>query len=95
MADADARREVSLLARLTRLAVPVALGRFGGVVMGITDTVVVGQFAPGELAALGLGWTLNGPALMGGHRWGRGRRRGGEILPESMEWGHHGIRLTQ
>src|SRR5690242_3048908 len=57
---------LSVAARLTRLAVPIAFGRLGGIVMGVTDTVVVGQFAPSELAALGLGWTLNGPALLGG-----------------------------
>ncbi len=56
----------SLLWRLTRLAVPVALGRLGGIVMGITDTIVVGQLAPMQFAALNLGWTLNGPALLGG-----------------------------
>jgi len=34
--------------------------------MGVVDTVVVGQLAPHELAHQALGWTLNGPALLGG-----------------------------
>ncbi|HVM99709.1 MAG TPA: MATE family efflux transporter, partial [Caulobacteraceae bacterium] len=34
--------------------------------MGVVDTIVVGQLAPHELAHQALGWTLNGPALLGG-----------------------------
>lgn len=49
-----------------RLAAPVAVGRLGVVGMGVVDAVVVGQVAPGELAHQALGWTINGPALLGG-----------------------------
>lgn len=55
----------SLFLRLTRLAVPISLGALGGVVMGLTDSVAVGQLAPSQLPAFGLGWTINGPALVG------------------------------
>ena len=54
------------IARLLRLAAPVAVGRLGVVGMGVVDAVVVGQSAPGELAHQALGWTINGPALLGG-----------------------------
>ena len=55
-----------LVQRLIGLAVPVAIGRLGIVGMGLVDTVVVGQIAPHELAHQALGWTINGPALIGG-----------------------------
>ena len=54
------------VARLLRLAGPVAIGRLGVVGMGIADAVVVGQIAPRQLAHQALGWTINGPALLGG-----------------------------
>src|SRR5262249_4674495 len=59
----DAR---DLTVRLLRLALPVALGRLGVVGMGVVDTVVVGQLASTQLAHQALGWSLNGPALIGG-----------------------------
>ncbi|MDQ0463723.1 MATE family multidrug resistance protein [Caulobacter ginsengisoli] len=52
--------------KLLRLAAPVAAGRLGVVVMGLVDMIVVGQFAPRQLADLALGWTLVGPASYGG-----------------------------
>lgn len=54
------------LARLTRLAIPVALGRLGVVGMGLVDMIVVGQLATRELPHQALGWALNGPAMLGG-----------------------------
>jgi MATE family multidrug resistance protein len=54
------------VARLLRLAAPIAIGRLGVVGMGIADAVVVGQIAPAQLAHQALGWTINGPALLGG-----------------------------
>jgi MATE family multidrug resistance protein len=56
----------SSVARLLRLAAPVAVGRLGVVGMGVVDAVAVGQLAPAELAHQALGWTINGPALIGG-----------------------------
>lgn len=58
--------EPSAVRRLLRLAIPVTLGRTGVMVMGVTDLVVLGQLASRELPMLGLGWTLCGPALIGG-----------------------------
>ena len=52
--------------RLLRLAVPIAAGRIGIVGMGIVDLVVVGHFAPDELALLAMGLTVTGPVLLGG-----------------------------
>ena len=56
----------ALSARLSRLAIPVAIGRLGIVGMGVVDALVVGQLAPRELAYQGLAWTVNGPAVHGG-----------------------------
>jgi len=55
-----------LLLRLLRLGLPIAIGRSGVVGMGVVDMIVVGQLRPGELAHQALGWSLNGPALLGG-----------------------------
>lgn len=52
--------------RLLRLGLPIAAGRLGIVGMGLVDAIIVGQLAPNELAYQVLGWTLNGPALLGG-----------------------------
>lgn len=41
---------------LLRLAGPVAVARLGIIGMAITDVIVVGQLAPGELAHQALGW---------------------------------------
>src|SRR3989442_3293217 len=59
-------RGPTVTARLVRLAAPVAVGRLGIVGMGLVDVVVIGQLAPTELAHQALGWTINGPALLGG-----------------------------
>jgi MATE family multidrug resistance protein len=45
-----------LLAKLLRLAWPVALARLGIMGMGLCDTVMVGQLAPHELPHQALGW---------------------------------------
>jgi len=46
----------SLVARLLKLAWPVALARLGIMAMGIVDVMVVGQLAPRELPHQALGW---------------------------------------
>lgn len=51
---------------LLRLAWPVALSRLGVMGMGVTDVIVVGQFAPHDLANQALGWAPTGVALVGG-----------------------------
>ena len=64
---APRRRSLGQLAsRLVRLSVPISIGRFGVIAMGVVDTIVVGQLAPHQLAWQALGWTLTGPALLGG-----------------------------
>lgn len=55
-----------LHSRLLRLAAPVAVSRLGIMGMGVCDTVVVGQFAPHDLARLALGLAPMGPFLVGG-----------------------------
>jgi MATE family multidrug resistance protein len=62
----QSERASNLTIRMLRLGAPVALGRLGVVGMGVVDAVVVGQLAPTELAHQALGWSLNGPALLGG-----------------------------
>lgn len=59
-------RSGALVLRLLRLGLPIAVGRLGVVGMGVVDTIVVGRFAPGQLAHQALGWTITGPALLGG-----------------------------
>ena len=59
-------RITATIIRLLRLGVPIAVGRLGVVGMGVVDTIAVGQLAPRELAHQALGWTINGPALLGG-----------------------------
>jgi MATE family multidrug resistance protein len=60
------RSHRTCIGRLLRLAAPVAIGRLGVVGMGVVDAVVVGQVAPAQLAHQALGWTITGPALLGG-----------------------------
>ncbi len=38
------------IADLLRLSVPIAVSRMAMMLMGLTDAIVLGQFAPGELA---------------------------------------------
>jgi multidrug resistance protein, MATE family len=52
------------VAALLRLAMPIALSRFGFFAMVLCDTIVIGHFAPEELAFLALAWTLTGIVLM-------------------------------
>jgi MATE family multidrug resistance protein len=54
-----------MLLRLVRLAAAVAFARLGMMGMGVVDTIVVGQIAPGELAHQALGWAPTGVLLMG------------------------------
>jgi MATE family multidrug resistance protein len=56
----------SLVRQLIGLAIPVAIARLGVVGMGVVDMTVVGQLAPPQLAHQALGWTIVGPALIGG-----------------------------
>ena len=56
----------ALLARMFRLAGPVAIARLGIMGMGVADTVIVGQLAPKELSHLALGWAPTGVFLVGG-----------------------------
>lgn len=56
----------SVLSRLLALSWPVALGRLGVMGMGVADTVMVGQFAPKELAYQALGWAPTSVMLVGG-----------------------------
>lgn len=52
--------------RVLRLSWPVALGRLGIMGMGVADTVMVGQFAPNELAHQALGWAPTSVLLVAG-----------------------------
>src|SRR5512142_1235216 len=55
------------LTRLARLAGPVVVSRLGVMVMGLTDTVVVGRHSAVELGYMALAWaagsTFFGPAM--------------------------------
>ncbi len=51
------------LAELLGLAGPVALARLGIMVMGLTDSIVVGRFSATQLGYHALGWTPTGPVL--------------------------------
>jgi MATE family multidrug resistance protein len=61
-----AKSTSSLIRALLRLAGPVAVARLGVMGMGIADTVVVGQLAPGDLPAFALGWAPTGVLLVTG-----------------------------
>ncbi|MFZ4603891.1 MAG: MATE family efflux transporter [Caulobacterales bacterium] len=56
----------SLALRILSLSWPVALARLGIMGMGVADTIMVGQFAPDELAHQALGWAPNGVFLVTG-----------------------------
>jgi MATE family multidrug resistance protein len=51
---------------LLAIAGPVALARLGIMGMGVVDTILVGQFAPHELAFLALGWAPTAIFVVGG-----------------------------
>lgn len=55
-----------VLRQLLRLAWPVALARLGIMGMGVVDVMVVGQFAPAQLAHQALGLAPTGVLLVGG-----------------------------
>jgi MATE family multidrug resistance protein len=55
-----------LIAALLAIAGPVALARLGIMGMGVIDTILVGQFAPRELAYLALGWAPTSIFVVGG-----------------------------
>jgi multidrug resistance protein, MATE family len=54
-----------LLKRLLLLAGPVAGSNVLVMLMGLTDSIVVGRHSAVELAELALAWTLNGTAMVG------------------------------
>lgn len=56
----------ALLGRILRLAGTVAFARLGIMGMGVVDTIMVGQFAPDELADQALGWAPTGVLVVGG-----------------------------
>jgi MATE family multidrug resistance protein len=51
------------VADLIRLSVPIAVSRMAMMLMGLTDAIVLGQFAPGELAFVLSAWLPIGVAL--------------------------------
>jgi MATE family multidrug resistance protein len=57
------RLAVDGLSELLRLAGPVVLARLGIMVMGLTDSIVVGRFSATQLGYHALGWTPTGPVL--------------------------------
>jgi multidrug resistance protein, MATE family len=54
-----------LLKRLLFLAGPVAGSNVLVMLMGLTDSIIVGRHSPTELAELALAWSLNGTAMVG------------------------------
>ncbi|MCC6213901.1 MAG: MATE family efflux transporter [Polyangiaceae bacterium] len=63
-ADPATAARGGLVGALLRLGVPVAVARLGIMGMSIADTVVVGRYAPGELAHQALGWAPTGVLLV-------------------------------
>ena len=51
------------LSRLAKLAAPVVASRLGVMVMGLTDTVVVGRYSAEQLGYMALAWTGVGAVL--------------------------------
>lgn len=51
------------VADLMRLSVPIAVSRMAMMLMGLTDAIVLGQFAPGELAFVLSSWLPIGVSL--------------------------------
>lgn len=70
MPEVVAARDGAIAARaglvrgLLRLGVPVAVARLGIMGMSIADTMVVGRYAPAELAHQALGWAPTGVLLV-------------------------------
>ena len=56
MTTAPADPAATGLRALAALAAPVVLSRLGVMMMGLTDTIIVGHFSPTELAYLALAW---------------------------------------
>ncbi|MFN7054229.1 MATE family efflux transporter [Hyphomonas sp.] len=88
------------VADLIRLSVPIAISRMAMMLMGLTDAIVLGQFAPGELAyvlnawlpigvSLGLGiGLLLGVQVLTSELLGTGREAGsGRIFRRGLMWG--------
>mgnify|MGYP002628501935 CR=1 FL=1 len=88
------------IADLMRLSVPIAISRMAMMLMGVTDAIVLGQYAPGELAyvlnawlpmgiSLGLGLgILLGVQVLTSELLGVGRERdSGRIFRRGLLWG--------
>lgn len=88
------------VADLMRLSVPIAISRMAVMLMGVTDAVVLGQFAPAELAyvlnawlpmgiSLGLGLgILLGVQVLTSELLGVGREKdSGRIFRRGLLWG--------
>ena len=88
------------IADLMRLSVPIAISRMAMMLMGVTDAIVLGQYAPGELAyvlnawlpmgiylGLGLGILL-GVQVLTSELLGVGREKdSGRIFRRGLLWG--------
>ena len=88
------------IADLMRLSVPIAISRMAMMLMGVTDAIVLGQYAPGELAyvlnawlpmgiSLGLGLgILLGVQVLTSELLGVGREKdSGRIFRRGLLWG--------
>ena len=88
------------IADLMRLSVPIAISRMAVMLMGVTDAIVLGQYAPGELAyvlnawlpmgiSLGLGLgILLGVQVLTSELLGVGREKdSGRIFRRGLLWG--------
>lgn len=51
------------IADLLRLSIPIAVSRMAAMLMGLTDAIVLGQYAPGELAFVLSAWLPIGVSL--------------------------------
>ena len=80
------------LKELLRLSGPAVASRVSGMVMGLTDTVVVGRHSAAELGYMALGWApsglvlvtamglLNGVPVMTAQKIGEGRTEMGKLF---------------
>lgn len=68
------------IADLLRLSVPIAVSRMAMMLMGLTDAIVLGQFAPGELAFVLSAWLPIGVSL----GFGIGILLGVQVLTSEM-----------
>ena len=88
------------IADLMRLSVPIAISRMAMMLMGVTDAIVLGQYAPGELAyvlnawlpmgiSLGLGLgILLGVQVLTSELLGVGREKdSGRVFRRGLLWG--------